>query len=240
MSAVAALPAGSQVWHEHRLKHLCSFIDVRDGGPADLPLLSVSIYRGVVPRSELTDRETRADDTSEYKRCKAGDIVINRMSAYQGAVGIAHVAGLISPEYLVLRANPDVEPRFLCHLIRSHWFVAEMASRVRGIGSTDQGNVRTPRINPDDLGGIPVRVPDLLRQRAIADYLDAEAASIDAVLSARLRQADLARERTDQVVKSVIYGGYGGGGLMARGGKRRKRWPPPGPAWEGPGRSPRV
>lgn len=188
-------------WRIVPAKYLYQVCDQRVGGDSDLPLLSVSIFRGVVPRSELTDKEPRADDLDNYKICERGDIVINRMSAYQGAVGISLVAGVVSPEYLVLRAERGVDPRFLCHLIRSSWFVSEMAMRVRGIGSVEQGNVRTPRINPSDLGSIKVSLPDSRHQQVIADYLDTETARINAVIETKRRMVEVLEERQAVVLE---------------------------------------
>jgi type I restriction enzyme S subunit len=164
--------------------------DVRCGDENERPLLSVSIFKGIVPRSELTDKAARADDLSGYKLVDAGDIVVNRMSAYQGALGIARQDGIVSPEYIVLRSRPSAEARFLAYLFKSSLFVGQMALRVRGIGSTEQGNVRTPRINPEDLGNIPVTMPALGEQRAIADFLDRETARIDALIAAKRRMIE--------------------------------------------------
>lgn len=153
-----------------------------------------------MPRSTLTDKQHRADDLSLYKICDAGDIVINRMSAYQGALGISPAAGLVSPEYLVLRTHEDVDARYLTYLIKSDWFVGQMSARVRGIGSLEQGNVRTPRINADDLGGIEVTLPHLDEQRRIATFLDAETARIDRLMRMRDQQV----EHEDAWVLAVI------------------------------------
>lgn len=177
-----------------RAKHLYRVIDERAGGR--LPtLLAVSIHHGVVPRSSLTDGEARADDLSTYKRCEPGDIVLNRMRAFQGAIGVARQSGLVSPDYLVLRPRPAADGRYLHHLFRSRWFVSEMAARLRGIGSVDQGNVRTPRINAEDLGDIEVPLPDTHRQKVIADFLDRETARIDALINAKRRLINLLQTR---------------------------------------------
>lgn len=182
-------------WRRIPAKYLYAIRDERVQDRTRPPLLSVSIYRGVVPRSDLTDKVARADDLSNYKLCEPGEIVINRMSAYQGALGITRERGIVSPEYIVLRTNPDVEPRFLTYLFKSAWFVGQMSARVRGIGSTEQGNVRTPRINPEDLGGIEINIPPLRDQRALADFLDAETARIDALITRKRRLIELLDER---------------------------------------------
>ena len=168
-----------EAWNVLRAKYLYHVVDERAGALRP-PLLAVSIHHGVVPRSSLTEDEHRAEDLSAYKRCNEGDIVLNRMRAFQGAIGIAPSAGLVSPDYLVLRPRVVADAGFLHHLFRSWWFVSEMALRLRGIGSVEQGNVRTPRINAEDLGDIPVALPERREQRAIAVFLDRETARIDA------------------------------------------------------------
>lgn len=164
-------------WNTTKVRNFCRPVDER-AGSRRLEMLSVSAYRGVVPRSSISSNEPRADDLSIYKVCQPGDVVLNRMSAYQGAVGVSSQKGLVSPDYMVLRPTGNAVSRFLHHLFRSAWFTAEMASLVRGIGSTSQANVRTPRINWDELGGIQVRLPDGVEQRRIADFLDAETSQI--------------------------------------------------------------
>lgn len=179
-----------------KLKSLVAHSDSRRGpGATAEELLSVSIHRGVVPRTAETGDAPRAEDLSSYKSVRTGDLVLNRMRAFQGAVGIARQPGIVSPDYTVLRPKTHVEARYLHHLFRSRWFVGEMVSRLRGIGSTDTGSVRTPRINWDDLRDIDVDIPSFETQRAIADYLDAETARIDAVVAKKQRLTELLDER---------------------------------------------
>lgn len=185
-----------------RVKHLCGVIDERAGSRRP-PLLAVSIHHGVVPRSALTDDEPRADDLSGYKLCEPGDLVLNRMRAFQGAIGMTNRAGMVSPDYLVLRPGPKAEARFLHYLFRSTWFVGEMVARLRGIGSVDTGMVRTPRINAEDLFDIRVAQPSRAEQRAIADYLDRETARIDALIEAKRRIMALLEER-EQIENSEL------------------------------------
>ncbi|MEJ7844512.1 MAG: restriction endonuclease subunit S [Acidimicrobiales bacterium] len=177
-------------------------------------MLAVSIHLGVVPRSLLTEDEPRADDLSSYKLCAVGDLVLNRMRAFQGAVGLAPSAGLVSPDYIVLRPS-GADGRFLHHLFRSSIFVGQMVARLRGIGSNETGSVRTPRINADDLGDIEVGLPSVERQRAIADFLDAETARIDALIEKKRRMIDLLDQRRTGVIHAAVAG------LLPVAGERR-------------------
>lgn len=188
-----------------RLKYLYRIIDQRAGSDQP-PLLAVSIHHGVVPRSSLTDDRPRAEDLRNYKLCEPGDVVLNRMRAFQGAIGVSSERGLVSPDYMVLRPREDLDVRYLHHLFRSAWFVGEMAARLRGIGGTESGNVRTPRINPEDLGEIEVDLPPLEEQRRIADFLDAETGYVDKIISLRYKQIDTLKERAQVLCDGAIVG----------------------------------
>jgi type I restriction enzyme, S subunit len=192
-----------------QVRHFARAVEERKGD-REFPLLSVSAYLGVIRRSEITADEPRAEDLSNYRVCASGDIVINRMSAYQGALGKAKEDGVVSPDYLVLRLNDCAHPAFIEHLFRSHAFVSEMASRVRGIGSASLGTVRTPRINWSDLGAIEVELPSHEFQRQIAEYLDRETGRTDELISKQQQLIDTLIERREATVSRVITHGLDG------------------------------
>ncbi len=188
-----------------RVKYLAKEINERCGTQI-LELLSVSATRGVIPRSEITSDEPRADDLSNYKICRPGDIVVNRMSAYQGALGSTSCEGIVSPDYLVLRPSSRVRSRWLHYLMKSSWFVSEMSSRLRGIGSIGTSNVRTPRVSAEEIGEIVVSVPTFEAQQAIADYLDTETARIDALIAKKQRMITLLYERQAELERTAVTG----------------------------------
>lgn len=196
--------AAGATWPASPLKYLVREIDDRTGKLGEL--LSVSIHHGVVPRSATTTDEPRAEDLSNYKRVKAGDIVLNRMRAFQGGVGVAPTSGIVSPDYTVMRSTGQVTPRYLHYVFRSPWFVGQMSARLRGIGSSDQGNVRTPRVAFADLGLIPVPVPDATSQRALVRALDDE--SVWALKTAQTieRQQHLLAERRQALITAAVTG----------------------------------
>lgn len=158
----------------------------------------------MLPRADLTDRESRADDFATYKVVSAGDIVVNRMRAFEGGAGISPIDGMVSGDYAVLRTRELLDPKFFHHLIRSSSLVGEMTARLRGIGNVEAGNVRTPRINIGDFGDIAVALPPLSEQRAIAKYLDAENVHLDAVIEAKRRLMMLLASRTESLISAIL------------------------------------
>ncbi|WP_310962432.1 restriction endonuclease subunit S domain-containing protein [Nocardioides terrisoli] len=181
-----------------RLKRVLSEVDIRAGmADSTLPRMSVSIYSGVQRRVEPAGEASTAADLSSYKVCRDGDLVINRMRAFQGALGIAPEDGLVSPDYAVLEVASGVDRAWLSYLMTSQPFVSAMASLVKGIGGIDAGNVRTPRLNIRDLGDLDVAVPSASDQQAVVAYLDLETSRIDTLVEEQQRLVDLLHERRD-------------------------------------------
>lgn len=190
-----------------RFKYLVDEVDFRAGAEWErLPLLSVSIHWGVRRRDEVTDDLPRAEDLSNYKVVESGDIVVNRMRAFQGALGRSPIDGIVSPDYLVLRAAANVRSDWLAAAMRTPEFISEMAARVRGIGSAELGTVRTPRINADELGEIRLDVPTPPEQEArYVTRLSSESQA--AVLLERIGSlTDALKERRAALITAAVTG----------------------------------
>lgn len=81
---IGAVPAG---WDVRNLRTLITKRTERNR--ADLPLLSVAREKGVFVRSLTDDSENHnviPDDLSNYKVACEGDLVINKMKAWQGSI----------------------------------------------------------------------------------------------------------------------------------------------------------
>jgi len=205
--AVASDVLALRIGTGERLKWLFTELDVRaDEQPAELPLMSVSISWGVRRRDEVTVAESRAEDLSNYKVCRVGDLVINRMRAFQGALGLAPEDGIVSPDYAVLAIDGSVDAKWLSAVMKTAAFVAEMAQRVKGIGSADLGNARTPRINVSDLGEIRVDVPPISIQVSESRSVEAQASKIDSLIAETGRFIELARERRSALITAAVTG----------------------------------
>ena len=76
-----------------------------DTGNEDL--LSVSHLTGVTPRTQKKVTMFMASSYVGHKICRPGDLVINTMWAWMGALGVSKQAGLVSPSYGVYRPVPD-------------------------------------------------------------------------------------------------------------------------------------
>lgn len=64
-------------------------------------MLTVSHLTGVTPRSEKDVTMFEAETNEGYKICEPGDLVINTLWAWMGAMGIAPLKGIVSPAYMI-------------------------------------------------------------------------------------------------------------------------------------------
>lgn len=170
---------------------------------SDLPLLSVAREKGVFVRS-LTDLSENhnviPEDLSNYKVARAGDLVINKMKAWQGSMGIAPVDGIVSPAYYVF--SFDIENRaFGQKLFRSKPYVAHFAQASDGV-----------RVGQWDLSiagmrQIPVVLPPPEEQEAIVRFLDHANAKIDRYVRAKKKLIKLLNEQKQAIIHHAVTRG---------------------------------
>lgn len=172
---------------------------------ADQPTLDVlSVYRdyGVIRKDSRDDNFNRTPaDLARYQVVHPGDVVVNRMKAWQGSLGVSRFQGLVSPDYDVLRpATSLFDSRFLHHLLRSRPMIGEYATRSTGIRPSQW------RLYWSQMKMIEIPVPEVSEQRAIADYLDRETARIDTLIEEQQRLIEMLRERRLDVIRSAVLG----------------------------------
>ena len=156
----------------------------------DETLLTVSHITGVTRRTEKTVNMFMAETMEGYKLCKAGDLIINTMWAWMGALGTANESGICSPAYGVYRPKKHAhyDHKYFDYLYRTPHAVTEMTKNSKGIVSSRL------RLYPKDFFQIQTALPDGIEQTAIAAYLDTKTEQID-------RQVDLLSQKAAQYGK---------------------------------------
>ncbi len=122
-SGVPWLGSVPEHWKRAKLRHLLDQSTTRNR--ADLQLLSVVREKSVILR-DVTDREANAnfipDDLSNYKVVRSGQLVINKMKAWQGSYGVSSLDGIVSPAYFVFDLS-GVGSDYFHSAIRSRAYV---------------------------------------------------------------------------------------------------------------------
>ena len=188
-------------WEFERNKRLFRESDVRSEA-GDEELLSVSHLTGVTRRSEKDVNMFLAESMVGYKVCEPGDLVINTMWAWMGALGIARETGIVSPSYNVYqRRDPTtLDPDYLDLLYRTPQHVAEITRFSEGVWSSRL------RLYPKDFFDMYTPIPPVCEQKQIVDYIADELVENDA-LQTKLRQSiDLATEHRTALISAAVTG----------------------------------
>ena len=150
----------------------------------------MSHLTGVTPRSQKTVTMFLAKSTIGYKVCRPGDVVINTMWAWMGALGVVRSAGIVSPAYGVYRPLSGCEllPRYVDHLLRTPTYAAEYLRRSTGVNSSRL------RLYPEHFLRIPVIVPPPQEQAAIVRFLDWADRRVERAIRAQKKKLALVSE----------------------------------------------
>lgn len=165
-------------------------------GYPDEELLSVYRDYGVIPKSSRDDNHNKeSDDLSGYQLVTEGSLVTNKMKAWQGSIAISRYRGIVSPAYYVYEPLSDEHDQFLHYLLRSEPYIALYGRISKGV------RVNQWDLEHEALRTVPVMLPDLETQKAIADFLDRETARIDQLIEKKRRlQALLAERERNSVI----------------------------------------
>lgn len=171
-------------------------------GHDDLEPLSVFTGLGVVPRSSQDwSYKALGDSLAGNLLVEPGDLVFNKLRAWQGAVGLSEHRGIVSPAYFVCRARGEVDVRFFHYLLRSPAWVEEIKRLAKWMPPNQND------ISWDQLKRLRVWVPPLKTQEAIADHLDRETSRIDGLIAKKLRMIQLLLERWEAGVAQAVTEG---------------------------------
>lgn len=185
------------------------FRRVKRVGFGEEELLSVYRDHGVVPKSSRDDNfNNPSEDLNTYQLVVPGDLVINKMKAWQGSVAVSDYQGIVSPAYFVYTALHSECSRYLHYLMRSPEYTAGYLSLSKGIriGQWD--------LEPDKHSRMPVVHPPAEEQASIASFLDHETAKIDALIAEQRCLIDLLKEKRQAVISHAVTRGLNPGSPM--------------------------
>ncbi|MCD8764837.1 restriction endonuclease subunit S [Staphylococcus hominis] len=183
-------------WTIKKVKYFLSESSVKNY-PNEMVL---SLYRdyGVIPKDSRTDNHNvTSSDTSSYKLIEKNDVVINKMKAWQGSLGVSSFKGIISPAYYVYKIiDSDIYSNFLHYALRNNLYLDEyrrISSGIR-IGQWDLEKKEFEKL----LYPFPNSTSE---QQQIVQYLDNKTSAIDNIIADKTKII----EELENYKKSLIY-----------------------------------
>lgn len=181
------------------------FREINDRGHPDEQMLSVTITRGVLRQADLladsSKKDSSNEDKSNYKLVQPGDLVYNKMRAWQGAVGVSAYRGIVSPAYIVQRLrSAENLARYMHFLLRTPLFASEAERWSYGITS-DQWSLRA-----EEFKCIYFSLPPLPEQIAIVRFLDYMDRRIRRSIRAKQKLIKLLEEYRKALIHRAVTG----------------------------------
>ncbi len=186
-------------WKVKRSKQILKERDERSD-TGDEELLTVSHITGVTKRSEKEVYMFEAETTEGYKRCLPGNLVINTLWAWMGAMGIAWEEGIVSPAYHVYELTPELLPGYVDALVRTSVFAKEVIRFSKGVWSSRL------RLYPEGLYEVRLPVPPLEEQQQIIDAIVHDRQRTAEMETALNKSIELLKERRSALITAAVTG----------------------------------
>lgn len=187
-------------WGVSAITNITTTVSIKNHPEEEL----LSVYRdyGVIIKSTRDDNHNKAgQDLSNYKLVEPGFLVINKMKAWQGSLGVSEFRGIVSPAYITCQTDKKIiERSYLHHLLRCQNYINEYNRLSYGV-RVDQWDMRY-----DDFKYVPVLLPPIEEQKTIADYLDTKTAHIDRIVESINTHIDKLRELRKTLINDVVTG----------------------------------
>ncbi|MGM9960936.1 MAG: restriction endonuclease subunit S [Allobaculum sp.] len=164
----------------------------------------LSVYReyGVIPKDSRSDNHNvTSENASAYLLVRPTNLVVNKMKAWQGSMGISNHKGIVSPAYFVYQETAlPRERRFFHYLLRSNIYAQEFRRLSSGMR---EGQWDLPAY---DFERTPIIIPPLLEQQQIAAFLDTQCFQIDALIQTKNETLNILQEHKKSLIFDYVTG----------------------------------
>ncbi|HCX51016.1 MAG TPA: restriction endonuclease subunit S [Bacillus sp. (in: Bacteria)] len=188
-------------WEEKKIKYL--FYETNDRNfSEDVELLSLFTSIGVKPRREMEDKGNKSQTVMNYKVVKKGDIVVNKLLAWMGSVGISEYEGVTSPDYDVYRPLNEklIHNNYYHYYFRNHYFKGDCYKYGRGI------MLMRWRTYPEQFKSILVPVPPYKEQMDIANHVEQINTEIQELISELNESISKLKEYRQSLIYEAVTG----------------------------------
>ncbi|WP_350635818.1 restriction endonuclease subunit S [Pseudoalteromonas sp. GW168-MNA-CIBAN-0100] len=165
----------TESWRLYKLSDL--FENRRETKNIELPLISITREKGVIPHSETNRKDNSNEDKSKYLRICPNDIGYNTMRMWQGVSALSAIDGIVSPAYTVCTPKTIVNPEFMAFLFKTKPMIHKFYRYSQGLTS-DTWNLKFHHFSE-----VKASIPDIETQVEIAKVLNSAKKEI-----AKLRQ----------------------------------------------------
>ncbi|EHE1098751.1 restriction endonuclease subunit S [Campylobacter upsaliensis] len=166
-------------------------------------ILSLVKDVGVIPYEEKGNVGNKAkDDLQGYKIARVNDLVLNKMNAVIGSLGVSKYDGLVSPIYLVLYIeNPNYLIAYYSYLFQTKSIQKFLRKFAYGIMEIRES------IDYLEFKKMFLPTPPLQEQKEIAEFLDKKCEKIQNFIDKKQKLITLLQEKKQALINEVVTKG---------------------------------
>ena len=166
-------------------------------------ILSLVKDVGVIPYEEKGNVGNKAkDDLQGYKIARVNDLVLNKMNAVIGSLGVSKYDGLVSPIYLVLYIeNPNYLIAYYSYLFQTKSIQKFLRKFAYGIMEIRES------IDYLEFKKMFLPTPPLQEQKEIAEFLDKKCEKIQNYINKKQKLITLLQEKKQALINEAVTKG---------------------------------
>lgn len=188
-------------WKVSPLFNFVAEVDEKNHGKKETNVLSLS-YGRVIRRDLENNHGLLPESFETYQIVMAGNIVL-RLTDLQNdqsslRVGAVQERGIITSAYVCLKTRSDIDSRFAFYYFNAFDLNKGFYSLGGGVRQT---------LKYQELRRLPMVLPPLPEQQAIAAFLDRETARLDALIGCKERLLELLEEKRKAIISRAVTRG---------------------------------
>lgn len=164
----------------------------------------LSVYReyGVIPKDSRDDNHNvTSEDTSKYKFVKKGDLVINKMKAWQGSLAVSDYEGIVSPAYFIYEfTDNQYNKKYFHYLVRGCY--KDEFRRISGGIREGQWD-----LSAAEFSKTLILIPPIEEQDRIVNFINAKCSEIDLLYYDIEKQIETLEEYKKSVITEAVTKG---------------------------------
>lgn len=163
----------------------------------------LSLFRdfGVIPKDSRENKNVDVRDLAVCQLVAPGDVVMNKMKAWQGSIAVSGLEGIVSPDYMVLEFQIEpVVKDFIHYALRSPGMVANYRKQAYGV-RPGQWRLMYP-----DFCRLRLPVPTISDQQAIVNHIRSATQGINTAITRTEREIALMQEYRTRLIADIVTG----------------------------------
>lgn len=188
-------------WEVRKVKQ-CFYISKEQSHEKNPTILSLA-RAGVKIRDISNNEGQLAASYDSYNPVQPGDLLLNPMDLYSGAnCSLSEVSGVISPAYVNLRKQVELNPKFYDYYFKTQYWAMAMFAHGKGVSFDNRWTM-----NAETVLNYYLPFPTYEEQNKIVEKINKKTVEIDSLIEIENQQIEKLKEYKQAVITEAVTKG---------------------------------